>query len=269
MRVAAVQFDIVWEDKNANHRIIEGMLADAALPPGSFVLLPELGDTGFSFNLKKIADDRTLPWAKALAAKLGVYLQVGFAVLGPDRRGRNCASIISPAGEILGTYQKIHPFSFGKEIDHFSGGDGLLLVQCGGANICPVICYDLRFPELFRHGTLSGAQVFTLGANWPDARQHHWRTLIVARAIENQAFVVACNRIGNDPHLSYAGGSMIVGPKGEVIAEADDRPQVLSAEIDLEALTRWRREFPALSDIRRSLLGTMAVAQSHGKKDRA
>ena len=270
MRVAAVQFDIMWEDKEANHRIIERMLAEANLPHGSFVLLPELGDTGFSFNLEKIVDDRTLPWAKGLAAKLGVYLQAGYAVLGPDGRGRNCASIISPGGMVLATYQKLHPFSFGKEIDHFSGGDMLAIAEVDDAKVSPAICYDLRFPELFRHGVLNGTEVYAIGANWPDARQHHWRMLAIARAIENQAYVLACNRTGRDPHLSYAGGSMIVGPKGELLVEADDRPQVITAEIDLEALNRWRREFPALKDIRRTLLGSIPLAQAvHEKKERA
>lgn len=261
MHIAAVQFDIVWEDKPANQRIIEGMLRDAALPAGSFVLLPELGDTGFSFNLKKIVDDGTLPWARGLATSLGVFLQVGYAVLGPDGRGRNCASIINPQGDVLCTYQKLHPFSFGKEAEHFSGGETLCAALIGDATICPAVCYDLRFPELFRHGVLNGAEIFAIGANWPDARQHHWRTLAIARAIENQAFVVACNRTGTDPHLSYAGGSMIVGPKGEILAEADDRPQVLTAEIDLSILRRWRREFPALSDIRRDMLGSAPVVR--------
>jgi len=262
MHVAAVQFDIIWEDKPANHRIMDTMLADAALPAGSFVLLPELGDTGFSFNLNKIVDDATLPWAKSLAVKHGIFVQAGYATLGPDGRGRNCAAIIAPTGEVLGTYEKIHPFSFGKEIEHFSGGNSLLVATCHDINVCPVICYDLRFPELFRLGAMNGAMLFTIGANWPDARQHHWRTLNIARAIENQAFIVACNRVGSDPHLSYAGGSMILSPKGEVLAEADDQPQVIRAEIDAVMLTNWRREFPALKDMRRDLLGSMPVTHT-------
>jgi len=262
MRLAAVQFDIAWEDKPANHRIIEQMLSEAALPHGSFVLLPELGDTGFSFNLKRIVDDQTLPWGKKLAARLGVYLQIGFARRGSDGRGRNCTAILSPQGGIICEYHKVHPFSFGKEIEHFTGGDTLALANCAGTTVCPAICYDLRFPELFRQGAVHGAEVFSVGANWPSARQHHWRTLAIARAIENQAVVLACNRTGNDPHLSYAGGSMIVGPKGEILAEADDRAQVLSAELDLAALRDWRREFPALRDVRRSLLGSMPIARS-------
>ena len=100
MRVAVVQYDIVWEDKPANHRIVERMLDDAGLRPATFVLLPELGDTGFSFDLDAIVDERTLPWAIETAVRFGIWIQAGYAVRGPDGHGRNCASIVSPLGEV-------------------------------------------------------------------------------------------------------------------------------------------------------------------------
>src|SRR5690606_23399722 len=116
--------------------------------------------------------------------------------------------------------------------------------------ICPAICYDLRFPELFRIGLGMGAEAFCLGANWPQARQNHWRALAIARAIENQAFVFALNRTGADPHLQYGGGSIAVGPKGEILGELGDEEQVLSVEVDPEVVHAWRREFPAWRDLR-------------------
>ena len=259
MNVAAVQIDIAWEDKTANHRMVEAMLDEAGVEPGTFVLLPELGDTGFSFNLDVIVDDQTLPWAQDLARRRRIWVQVGYAVRGQDGKGRNCASIISPKGEALGTYQKIHPFSFGREIEHFSGGDHLLIRQCNGASIAPAVCYDLRFPEIFRLVVQQGAEVITIGANWPAPRQDHWRALLMARAIENQAYVIGCNRVGDDPHLSYLGGSMIVSPTGEVLAEANTEPTVLTAKLDLEALREWRRKFPALGDIRSNALGQLPI----------
>jgi omega-amidase len=279
MRFAAVQFDIVWEDKPANHAIIERMLreADPAIEPGTFILLPELGDTGFSMNLDRIGDaERSLEWGQSLARKFESFVQIGFARSEAARvdvqagnpesskpNGRNCAAIIDPNGNILGEYQKIHPFSYGKESQFYSGGDHLLICRCGDANVCAMICYDLRFPELWRLAAIDGtenvpgAEVFTIGASWPSARQHHWRTLAIARAIENQAYIVAVNRVGNDPHLHYAGGSLIVAPSGAVIAEADDRPTVLQAEVDLASLRTWRAEFPALRDVKRVLLGSI------------
>ena len=261
-----MQFDIVWEDKRANHEIIEAMLREAAgrseVTPGTLVVLPELGDTGFSMNLDRIVDDQTIQWACDLARRLRIFLQVGYAERGADGRGRNCAGIVDPRGELIATYRKVHPFSYGREAQFYSGGDRIVIARCGDALISPMICYDLRFPELWRLSALQGAEVFAIGASWPAARQHHWRALLMARAIENQAYVVAVNRIGADPHLKYAGGSIIISPKGEVLAEANDKAATLSAELDLESLRQWRREFPALRDVHRELLGEMPASSS-------
>lgn len=258
MRFFAVQFDIAWEDKPANHRRMEAMIREADLPEGSFVLLPELGDTGFSFNLDRIVDDSSLAWARRVATRFGVYVQAGYAERGEDGYGRNCASLVDPTGEVLATYRKVYPFSFGREIEHFRGGDRLVVKRCGPFMTCPLICYDLRFPELWRLGALEGAEVFTIGASWPAARQAHWRALLIARAIENQAYVVAVNRVGEDPHLAYAGGSIVVSPKGEVLAEGGREETVISADLAPAPLRDWRDRFPALRDVRRELLGAFA-----------
>ncbi|NNF41725.1 MAG: carbon-nitrogen family hydrolase [Phycisphaerales bacterium] len=261
MHLALVQLDITWEDKPANHTRIEAMLDEGQVPRGSYVVLPELGDTGFSFALDRIVDDRSVAWATGVCRRLGVWMQVGHAVWGPGGRGRNRATIVDPSGRVAGHYEKVHPFSYGREVEHFTGGDSLLRVDAGAAIVCPLICYDLRFPELFRLAVAGvrpngpAAEVFTLGASWPDARQTHWRALAIARAIENQAYVAAVNRIGRDPHLAYAGGSIVVDPAGDVIAEAGDEATVLHADLDLSALRAWRRSFPALADIRPDLLG--------------
>ena len=265
MRFACLQFDIVWEDKAANYAVIERMLNDArpAIEPGAFVLIPELGDTGFSMNLEHIVDDRSLPWAVDLAKRRGIFLQHGFArkIAASTPSGRNCAVIISPDGEVLADYEKVHPFSYGREADRYSGGDHLAIARCTNINICPLICYDLRFPELWRLATVNQlpAEVFAIGASWPAPRQHHWRALCIARAVENQAFVVACNRCGRDPHLAYAGGSLIISPTGDIIAEARHFPMVLQGEIAIEALHAWREEFPALRDAQRELLGRTRI----------
>jgi omega-amidase len=275
MRFAAVQYDIVWEDKPSNHAIVQDMLREATgrgiVSSGDFVLLPELGDTGFSMNLQTITMGDSVGWAQILAKQFGIYLQHGFARRETERerdgdgaavpRGRNCAVVVDPTGHVVGEYQKVHPFSYGKESLHYSGGDHLEICTCQSAKVAPMICYDLRFPELWRLAAIAGAEVFTIGASWPAARQRHWRALLIARAIENQAFVVAVNRTGSDPHLKYSGGSIIISPQGEVIAEADDRPTVLSAELDLTSLREWREHFPALRDIHRDLLGAIRVHQ--------
>lgn len=269
MRFACVQFDIVWEDKAANHAIVERMLDDAQprIEPGTFVVLPEMGDTGFSMNLDGIADDQSLAWAIDLAKRRGIFVQHGFArrvdardrSIGGGVPGRNVAVIISPSGAVLADYEKTHPFTFGRESEHYAGGDHISIARCGDAVVSPFICYDLRFAELWRLAAIHepAAEVFTIGACWPNARQHHWRSLCIARAIENQACVVACNRCGCDPQLNYGGGSLIVAPSGEILAEAADQPVVVQAEVDLDALRRWRAEFPALRDVHREMLGRM------------
>ena len=262
MRVAVVQFDVAWEDKPANHATIERMLGEAGVEAGTYVLLPELGDTGFSFNLDAIIDQSTLSWASGLARRLGIWLQPGFARRGPDGLGRNCAAIIDPEGEVRAVYAKIHPFTYSRETDYYAGGDTVVVRACGGAAVCPLICYDLRFPELWRVAALAGVEVFTIGASWPDVRQAHWRALIIARAIEDQAYVVGVNRVGRDPSHGYAGGSMIVAPDGELIAEAGREPTVLTTDLDLESLRRWRAEFPALRDVRPELIGSMNIDAS-------
>ncbi len=269
MRFAAVQLDIAWEDKKANHAAIERMLDEAGIEQGTFVVLPELGDTGFSFNVGTIADGTTLPWATRLAQRLGIWIQPGFAESAgdgaSDGKARNCAAIVSPDGQVLGVYRKVHPFTYGRESRFYGGGDRLLLRRCAEAAVCPLICYDLRFPELWRAAALAGAEVFTIGASWPQARQAHWRALIVARAIENQACVMGVNRVGCDPHVAYAGGSIIAGPRGEILAEAGAGPMVLAADIDLHAVAAWRAEFPALRDIHRTLLGSIQIDASIGQ----
>ena len=110
------------------------------------------------------------------------------------------------------------------------------------------MCYDLRFPELFRIGLLKGAEVYAIGANWPASREYHRHTLSIARAIENQAFVLSVNRCGKDPQLEYAGASLAISPRGEILGQLGPEEGVLSVEIDLDDLHRWRRTFPAWKD---------------------
>ena len=157
-------------------------------------------------------------------------------------------------GKLLADYAKLHPFSFGKEPLHFAAGDSLKLFAWNDFTVCPTICYDLRFPELYRRGMQMGAQLFTVIANWPANREGHWPALLQARAIENQCFVAGCNRAGNDPHLTYNGGSLIVDPRGRILADGGSGEGVISADVEVETVLAWRREFPVFNDIRRDLL---------------
>ncbi|MBN8645637.1 MAG: carbon-nitrogen family hydrolase [Planctomycetes bacterium] len=255
MRAHLVQTDIVWEDRAANHDKVRALLGRAGVAPGDLVLLPEMFDSGFSLNVETTAEGRgeTAAFLSALAAEHRCFVHAGTTSLGPDGRGRNRALTFGPDGAAMGAYDKMHPFTYGREGERFSRGDAVTtwaLPRGDGttATVCPVICYDLRFPELFRAGLSRGASVFTVVANWPAGRREHWRALLIARAIENQAVVLGVNRCGKDPFLSYLGGSIAVDAQGHVLAEADAREQVLSVELAWERLDMWRKEFPAWRD---------------------
>jgi predicted amidohydrolase len=336
MHAHLVQLDSVWEDRAANHRRVRDLLAaheqrepNQRIAPGDLVVLPEMFDTGFSFNLEVTADTdgATLAFLRSFAKERQVTLHGARTVLGPDGRGRNRATIVGPGGDILCEYDKIHPFSFGRECERFTGGDevmtytwnadlssdsrgggspisrdksapehagrrltdafggtglptgvggeaddGLFLqsgcARCTGQEtsattapdhqtepsrsitIGPAICYDLRFPELFRSAAKLGAEMFVLGANWPQPRKVHREVLSIARAIENQAYMLCVNRAGRDPFLEYAGGTIAVDPQGEVIGRMDEREGVLSVAIDPGLVRSWRAQFPALRDMR-------------------
>lgn len=256
MRAHLVQLDIAWEDKAANFQRTDALVRSESVRAGDLVVLPEMFDTGFSFNLD-VTPDRdgaTLAFLRDIAKRLGITLQGSRTVLGSDNRGRNRATIVSPAGEVLCEYDKIHPFSYGKESQYFTGGDTVTTYEWVAGQdrtrICPAICYDLRFPELFRKGMLAGAEIFAIGANWPAPRALHRHALAQARAIENQGYVLAVNRAGKDPHLEYAGASMVFGPKGELLAQADAGECVLTVDLDLAALREWRATFPAWKDVK-------------------
>jgi len=260
MRAHLVQLDIAWEDHGANFREVDRLLTHAGVGAGDLVVLPEMFSTGFSLNTAVTADrDGTvLEYLRGLATDLGAWVQGGRTVHECDcTHATNEAPVIDPSGRVVLSYRKIHPFSYGREAERFVGGSKVMTYWWGegadaaagnGLAVCPAICYDLRFPELFRRGLDMGAECYAVGACWPKARQHHWRSLLVARAIENQAIVLGVNRTGRDPTLEYAGGSIAVGASGEVLGELGDDQTVLSVEVDVEAMRAWRAKFPAWKD---------------------
>jgi predicted amidohydrolase len=183
---------------------------------------------------------------------LGVYLLGGLAT----RYGetfRNEAVLFAPDGSVMGRYWKMHPFSPSEEGDYYTPGDETVVIPVGEFQLAPAICYDLRFPELFRSATAGGADLIAVIANWPETRANHWACLLRTRAIENQAYVVGVNRCGADPNHTYAGGSVIIDPQGNILAWADEYQCVIDAPLDHDSLNRWRKEFPALRDIRKDV----------------
>jgi predicted amidohydrolase len=234
VRVALIETDIVWEDPAANRARLREIL-----PEADVAVLPELAFTGFTMDPQPDPDAE--PYLIGLARERGQAIVSGY--VGAGRL--NAAVAVDPKGTVLARYAKLHPLSYADEHRHYRRGDDMPVFELGGARAAMLICYDLRFPEAFREAALKGAEVFFVIANWPARRVKHWFTLLRARAIENQAFVVGVNRVGTDPRESYVSSSLVAGPQGDVLHEG---PGVV--DLDLTVVREWRREFPTLNDIR-------------------
>jgi predicted amidohydrolase len=254
MRCVLLQCDPVWQDLPASRRGIEELLHSAGDVRGALVVTPEMAESGFTMHPEHACDGASLAFAAELARRHGCFLHLGFV----ERHGesfRNVTATLSPDGSPLMRYAKSHLFSPAGEPRAYEPGRSIALADLGNLKASAFICYDLRFPELWRHASLAGAEAMILSACWPEVRQSHWRALSIARAIENQAFVIACNRTGTEPNARYAGGSLVVAPDGEVLAEAGSGKSVLSTNLDPERVRSWRARFPALRDAHRELLG--------------
>ncbi len=254
MKVFAVQFDIAWEQKNANFQKAEALVRSAAPPAGSLIAMPELFATGFSMNSHEIAEDPGGPtgqFLRKLAREQNCYVLGGLAARGTDGTIQNQALAVSPEGSVLARYAKMRPFSPGQEDRHYQAGDRPSAFQAGDCRVSPFVCYDLRFPELFRSAAAACApELYVVIASWPEKRVQHWVRLLQARAIENQAFVLGVNRVGNDPAYSYQGRSLCVNADGDIIADARNEESVISAELDLLTLRKYRAGLPFLKDLK-------------------
>jgi predicted amidohydrolase len=261
MQFHAIQHDVLPDDFKGTRASIENQIASVQPKVCDFVVLQEMTDTGWSMQLDKIAGIGTVEWACTVAKQFGIWLQVGWADC-VEGNGKNCVTICSPSGDAIATYTKIHTCNPLNEGKYYGRGNELFILDLGDITICPLICYDVRFPELWRHAALAGVDVFTVSSSWPRPRIQHWRSLLIARAIENQAFVVASNRVGRDDLATWGGLSIVVSPLGEVIAQATELDETtLSAIIDPELARKWRKEFPAIDDIQKELLGNIKVHQ--------
>jgi predicted amidohydrolase len=254
VNVVAVQFDLAWENKPVNFQKVRQLVQDARPEKDSLVVLPEMFATGFSMNVGAIAEaygGETEQFLASIAKEFGIYVIAGAAMRGRDGKARNKALVFSPEGKLIAFYAKMRPFTPGGEAEHYTAGERPIVFRWHDCTVSPFVCYDLRFPEIFREAAAAHRpELFAVIANFPEKRIGHWIALLQARAIENQAYVVGVNRVGNDPHYTYSGHSMIVDPQGKIIADAGEREGVIQANVDLAELREYRAGLPFLDDLR-------------------
>ena len=258
MKVYGIQADLQWEDKNENFTKIRTLLDNEKIEADSLIVLPETFATGFSMNLKVTTmnePDQTESFLSGLAKDKSCWVTGGLVEPATDgQKGINSSLSFSPDGQKLCSYGKIHPAAFFGEDKVHKPGDRVEVFPLNDFRVCPLVCYDLRFPELFRIGMQKGANLFIVIACWPKERIDHWVSLLKARAIENQAYVVGVNRVGSDPETEFGGRSLVIDPMGETLTDAGRDESVAQAELDLNRLDAWREKFPVLKHARPAFL---------------
>jgi predicted amidohydrolase len=252
MRIAAVQHDIVWEDRDANFGRLAPQVARAVGAGAELVLLTETFSTGFSMT-PGIGEPEGGPSVQFLArqaAEHGVWVAGTCPEVAPgEELPYNSFVLAGPDGTVH-RYRKLHPFTHAGEHERFRAGDKPVTVEIGGLRITPFICYDLRFADVFWRAALD-TDVYLVPANWPSPRRLHWQTLLQARAIENQAYVVGCNRVGTaDDGTEHAGDSRIVSPMGELLATAAGVETIVLADVDASEVAATRDRLRFLPDRR-------------------
>lgn len=251
MRLVLGQIDLQWEEPAANVSRVAEAVRGLAVPPGSLVVLPEMFTSGFSMDPERACagDGESMRGVAAMVRGLGAWVLAGMAVREPAGPV-NAAIGFNPEGVEAFRYRKRHAFSPTGEPERYRAGELGVVHGVGPFRLAPFICYDLRFPEIYRSATKAGADLLVTIANWPTRRVDHWVTLLRSRAIENQAWVVGVNRVGKDPHVEYPGRSLVVDPRGEVVLDAGPAEGWHSVDLDPLAVEAWRREFPAWRDRR-------------------
>lgn len=251
--ISLAQMNIALGDERKNAGVMERWAAEAARRGSHLLVLPELWSTGYA-----------LEQSKDLASVLntGMFVQMGTAaqqnkvsIVGSilEKRGQevaNSAPFFAPNGRILGVYRKLHLFRLMDEDKWLQPGTSPLAMDLPWGNTALAICYDLRFPELFRRYAVEGARVMVIPAEWPLERIEHWRALLRARAIENQCFIVACNAAGETGDTVFGGHSMIIDPWGKTVLEGGEAPMLLTAEIEMDMVDDIRRRIPIFEDRR-------------------
>ena len=243
-KVACCQFDMAWESVADNLRRAEVFVA---LTEADLVVLPEMFATGFGADPERAAqtaEGSVVDWMRKMSQRYG-HVLAGSVIVRTERGFANRLLFVRPDGSVE-WYDKRHLFSLGGEDERFVAGDSRRVVEWRGMRFLLTVCYDLRFPVWCRNR--GDYDAILCVASWPAARREVWRTLLRARAIENQAYVIGVNRTGSDPQCRYAGDSAIIDFRGDTLCEADDAEGIFAASLDRRALDRFRAKFPVWRD---------------------
>jgi predicted amidohydrolase len=258
MKIAVIQHVTAWEDRDANFNKVTHLLDSVQSQQPELVCVPEMFSTGISKNVERVVEPSegpTFQFLQRLARERSMWVHGTYAEAAPgeSERSFNTSIVFDRRGRVVSRYHKVHPFRYGGEDKLYVAGSTLPVFGLNEFQACTPICYDLRFPELFRRAMREGCNLYIVPANWPTVRVQHWRSLAVARAIENLSWVVAINRCGEGGGLTYPGSSLVINPLGEIVLDLDEREQIGLADIDLDAATAARERFGFLHDVRGDL----------------
>jgi predicted amidohydrolase len=250
--IAGIQCDTIWEDPASNFAKLSPYLDQGAEQGARLILLPEMFACGFSMATERTAESPDGPTATFLseqAARLGVWLGGTAPISDGTDLPANRFLLMAPDGSLAAHYDKIHPFTYSGEHEHFAAGDRHVTVDIEGIRTALFICYDLRFADEF-WPLAPDTDLYLIPANWPAKRGHHWRSLLMGRAIENQAYIAGINRVGTAGRLDYRGDSAIIDPMGEILDSASGVESVILAEVSPAVVSETRARFPFLEDRR-------------------
>jgi omega-amidase len=250
MRVATAQMDIAWHDRSANHTKARHMAAQAKKAGAELLILPEMFSTGFSMDTSITPEPLGGPTPtllRSLAQEHGMAVIGGFVLSGKDNAPLNVSLAVDRDGNDLALYAKIHLIALLDENKHYLPGEKPAPFKLHGFGAVCFVCYDLRFPEVFRAVAEDCALMIVI-ASWPSARQAQWDILLQARAIENQCFVIGANRVGEGGGHTFTGGSAVIDPLGTVLAHGGEREILLLEDIDPEKAFEVRSSLPFLKD---------------------
>lgn len=253
MIIGIAQIDIIWEKSYENIKKIEDFIYRASKGNVDLILFPEMALTGFTMDINKISQSEIeiINWMEETAMKNNINIGIGFAAK-IDEKGVNRYAIISKKGQLLVKYTKLHPFSPGGENLKYYKGEDILSCRINEFKITPFICYDLRFPEIFQIASKE-SQLITVASNWPKSRKDHWKTLLIARAIENQCYVVGINRVGMGDEIEYEGSSMVVDPSGNIMNEISHEEKLIIVEMNSDSVKKVREAFNVKNDRREEI----------------